>query len=220
MQHRSARPVRDRGRRGVNRWGLPIRTRRRSESGAALVEAAIILPVLMVFLLGIIEFGLVYATGATATGSSRSGARLAAAGYAPAKTSAATRRAAADQIAAAVSADMKSLTSAEPVGMVIYKVDSSTTDGAPTGGYPGRNATMSGGCTSNCFRYTWTGSPKTMTFSTGDWASPLACGANVDSIGVWVLVKHNYLTQLIGNSIYVDGRTVMRLEPLPTDQCS
>ena len=48
-----------------------------------------------------------------------------------------TRRTAADAIADAVSADSKSLTSAEPVGMVIYKVDPNSADGAPTGGWPG-----------------------------------------------------------------------------------
>ncbi len=185
-----------------------------------MIEAAIILPVLVVFLLGIIEFGLVYATGATATGASRSGARIAAATYAPAKTTSTTRRAAADQIAAAVSADMKSLTSATPVGMVIYRVDPTSTDGAPVGGYPADNDTMTGGCTANCFRYMWNGSPKTMNYQSGDWASPAACGTTIDSIGVYVIVKHQYLTKLLGDSRYVDGKTVMRLEPLPTDQCS
>lgn len=174
----------------------------------------------MVFLLGIIEFGLVYATGASSTGASRSGARIAATAYAPAKTSSTTRRAAADQVAAAVSADLKSLTSAEPIGMVIYKVDPSSSDGAPVGGFPGEDATMSGGCSTDCFRYTWTGSPQKMTFASGDWAVPDACGATIDSIGVWLLVEHNYLTGVIGSSTFVTGRTVMRLEPLPTDQCS
>ena len=220
MQHRPVPQGRDRALGGWNRRGRPIRARRRPESGAALIEAAIILPVLMVFLLGIIEFGLVYATGATATGASRSGARLAATNYAPAKTSSTTRRAAADQIAAAVSADMKSLTSADPVGMVIYRVDPSSADGAPAGGWPGDNDTLSGGCSSDCFRYTWTGSPKTMTYASGDWALPDACGTTVDSIGVYVVVKHHYLTKLIGSDKYVNGRTVMRLEPLPTDQCT
>jgi Flp pilus assembly protein TadG len=220
MQHRSALPGRGRGLRGENLRRLRFRPHRRSESGAALIEAAIILPVLMLFLLAIMEFGLVYASGATATGASRSGARLAATNYAPNMASSTTRRTAADAIAAAVSADSKSLTSAEPVGMVIYKVDSTSSDGAPTGGWPGSNATLSGGCTANCFRYTWTGSPKKMTYSSGDWAAPDACGLTVDSIGVYVVIKHTYLTKILGDSTYVTGRTVMRLEPLPTDQCT
>jgi hypothetical protein len=174
----------------------------------------------MVFLLGIIEFGLVYATGATATGSSRTGARLAATNYAPAKTTSTTRRAAADQIAAAVSADLMNLTSAEPIGMIIYRVDPNSSDGAPVGGWPTSNDTMSGSCATDCIKYLWTGSPKKMTYSSGDWAAPDACGTTVDTIGVDVLVKHHYLTGLIGRTRYVTGHTVMRLEPLPTDQCS
>jgi len=36
---------------------------------------------------------------------------------------------------------------------------------------------------------------------------------------VWVLIRHSYLTKLIGQYNFVEGRTVMRLEPLPGDQC-
>jgi len=220
MQSRSVLQGRGRNLRGEYPRQFQFRARRRSESGAALVEAAIILPVLMLFLLGIMEFGLVYASGATATGASRSGARLAATSYAPAKTDSNSRRTAANAIADAVSADSKALTSATPVGMVIYKVDSTSADGAPSGGWPGNNAFLSGGCSSNCFRYLWSGSPAKMTYSSGDWAVPDACGATVDSIGVYVIIKHSYLTKLLGDSTYVTGRTIMRLEPLPTDQCS
>lgn len=187
---------------------------RRGQRGAVLIEAALILPVLMVFLLGIMEFGLVYASGATANGASRSGARLAATNYAPAGLVAANQRAAADEIAAAVSADLKNLSNAEPIGMTIYKAVGG--DGAPAGGFPGDN--MVGGCTTNCFRYTWNGS--TMVYSSGGWANPDACGLTVDSIGVFVQVRHDYLTDMIGTSRTVNGHTVMRLEPLPTDQCS
>jgi hypothetical protein len=42
----------------------------------------------------------------------------------------------------------------------------------------------------------------------------------LDSIGVYVKAKHNYITGMIGDHVYVDGETVMRLEPLPSDQCS
>lgn len=188
--------------------------RPRGQRGAVLIEAALILPVLMVFLLGIMEFGLVYASGATAAGSSRSGARLAATNYAPAGTVTANQRAAADEIAAAVSADLENLSNAAPTGMTIYKAVGS--DGSPAGGFPGDD--MVGGCTTNCFRYTWNGT--SMTYSSGGWSNPDACGLTVDSVGVFVQVRHDYLTDMIGSSRMVGGHTVMRLEPLPTDQCS
>jgi Flp pilus assembly protein TadG len=191
----------------------------RSDRGAALIEAAIILPVLMIFLLGIIEFGLVYATGATATGASRSGARLAAATFGPNK---ANLTPAADEVAAAVSADLTALTSATPIGMVVYRVNPTGTDGAPVGGFPSSTDSMAGGCTANCFRYKWNSSTKKMVTDGGPgWASPEVCtAASIDNVGVWVLVRHSYLTKLIGQYNYVEGKTVMRLEPVPTDQCS
>jgi hypothetical protein len=101
--------------------------------------------------------------------------------------------------------------------MVIYKVNPSSNDGAPTGGFPGDN--LVGGCSSNCFRYTWNTSTNSMTYSSGGWSNPDDCGANVDSIGVYVLVEHSYLTKLIGSTREIGAHTVMRLEPLPTDLC-
>ena len=185
-----------------------------------MVEAAIILPVLMVFLLGIIEFGLVYATGATATGASRSGARLAAAAFGPGKASLQTQ---ANSVAGAVSGDLQALTSAVPIGMVVYKVDGTRTDGGPSGGFPAANDTMSGGCTSNCFRYMWNPTTKQMTSaSSPGWTmtnADICAAATTASVGVWVLVRHSYLTQLIGKYNYVTGKTIMRLEPVPGDQC-
>lgn len=189
---------------------------RRDERGAALIEAALVLPIIVVLLLGIIEFGLAFQSGAVTTGASRSGARMGAATYAPAGSTSSAQLAAADQMAAAVSADLKSLSNADPVGMVIYKVDPSSTSGAPYGGFPGDN--LSGGCSSSCFRYTWNGSD--MVYASGGWSDPDACGTSVDSLGVYVQAKHYYLTELIGESRFVNGKTVMRIEPLPTDQCS
>ena len=59
-----------------------------------------------------------------------------------------------------------------------------------------------------------------MVYPNGGWAAPDACGAAVDSIGVFVQVQHEYLADMFGSTRTVTGHTVMRLEPLPTDQCS
>lgn len=189
--------------------------RQRSERGAALVEAAFAIPVLLLILLGTMEFGLAFASGSVTTGSSRSGARLAATSYAPAGSVQTAQLNAADSIAAAVSADLMALQNAEPVGLAIYEVDPSAADGAPSGGFPGD--LLSGGCSSSCMRYTWDGDE--MVFSSGSWTDPDACGTTVDSVGVFVQVQHTYVTGLIGESRTVNGHTTMRLEPLPSDQC-
>jgi len=174
-----------------------------------------VIPVLVVIVLGIMEFGLVFASTSTATQASRSGTRVAAVQYAAAGTTSQAQRTATDSIAAAVTADLKSLSHAAPVGMTIYLVNPAASDGAPTGGFPGDN--LSGGCTANCIRYVWNGTK--MVYSSGSWPSPDACGTTVDSVGVFVQVRHTYISGYIGTSRLVNGRTSMRLEPLPADQC-
>ncbi len=181
-----------------------------------MVEAAIVLPVMVLVVMGIIEFGFAFGSASTANGASRSGSRLAAAAYATSGTISANQRAAADQIASTVSADLVGLTSADPVGLVIYRADPNSTSGEPVGGFPADD--MVGGCTANCFRYAWDGSA--MSYVSGSWPDPDACGLDLDSIGVYVQAKHFYITGIIGDHVYVDGHTVMRLEPLPSDQCS
>lgn len=197
--------------------GVRTRCRSRGQQGAVLVEAALILPVLVILVLGIIEFGLLFTSYSTANGSSRSGARLAATAYSQAGTNATAQFAAADQIAAAVSADLKVLNNAVPTGMVVYKVNPSSGDGAPYGGFPGAN--FVGGCTSACIRYTWNAGTDKMVRSSGSWTNADACGVDVDSIGVYVQAKHSFMTGFFGADHDADGHTVMRLEPLPADQC-
>jgi hypothetical protein len=189
----------------------------RSQRGAALVEAALVLPIMVLILVGILEFGLLFTSYSTTTASSRSGVRLGATRYATA-TSASQKLIEADTIAAAVSADLEVLNNATPVGMVVYRVNPSSTEGLPVGGFPGNN--MAGGCSSNCIRYTWNNSTKTMNRTGGTWTSPDACGLSVDSVGVFVQTRHSYITRMLGSQRFVNGHTVMRLEPLPTDQCA
>lgn len=200
-----------------NRW-IRRAAHGRGQRGAVLVEAALVLPVMILVVMGIIEFGFAFASSTTTTGASRSGARLGAAAYATAGTIPANQRTAADQIAATVSADLVGLTSAEPVGMTIYRADSASSDGAPIGGFPDDG--MVGGCTTDCFRYLWDSATEQMKYDSGGWPDPDACGMNLDSIGVYVQAKHDYITGMIGDHVYVDGQTIMRLEPLPSDQCS
>lgn len=193
------------------------RTARRSQRGAVLVEAALVLPVMILIVVGILEFGLLFTSYSTTTASTRSGARLAATNYAPAGAVVTAQRDALTQIALSTSADLKVLNNGVPIGMVVYKVSTSSTDGAPTGGFPGAN--MAGGCTSDCVRFAWNPANQRMEYASGTWATPDACGTTVDSIGVFVQSRHEFLTGFFGRTRLVNGHTVMRLEPLPTDQC-
>ena len=148
---------------------------RRGQRGAVLVEAALILPVLILVVVGIIEFGLLFTSYSTANGSSRSGGRLAATAYSQAGASSTAQATAAEQIALAAAADLKVLNNA---------------------------------------------ASDTMVKPSGAWTNADACGVDVDSIGVYVQVKHSYILNMFGRDHYADAHTVMRLEPLPADQCS
>ena len=69
-----------RGTRGVTRRYVPASLRRwaRDERGAAVVEFAIVVPILLVLVMGIIDFGRMYAVAASLAAASRDGARMAA----------------------------------------------------------------------------------------------------------------------------------------------
>ncbi len=183
-----------------------------------LVEAALVLPVMIVIVLGILEFGLLFTTYSTTTASSRSGARLAATAYAQAGKVTSAQNTALEQIALATAADLEVLNNGRPIGMAVYKVNPSSTDGAPYGGWPGKN--LVGGCSTDCVKFTFNPATQKMTKTGGSWALPDACGTTVDSIGVYVQSEHDYITGMFGSTRTVEGHTVMRLEPLPTDQCS
>ncbi len=191
--------------------------RTRSQQGAVMVEAAMVLPVMIFIVVGIIEFGMLFTSYSTSTASTRSGARVAATAYAQAGTVPEAQNAALTQIALSTAADLKVLTNGTPVGMAVYKVNPATADGAPFGGFP--VDAMAGGCSSSCVKFTWDTTTKSMTQTTGSWTNADACGVTVDTIGVFVQVNHTYITGFFGTTRTVTGHTVMRLEPLPSDQC-
>lgn len=186
-----------------------------------MVEAAIVLPVMLMIVIGILEFGLLFGNYSTAVSSTRSGARVGAALYSQAITGyqeTAQQTAAIAEIVAATEADLKAMNNAKPVGMAIYKVNPSASDGSPLGGFPGPG--LVGGCTSQCIKFNWDGHRMVRQSTAQQWPNPQRCAlASVDSIGVYVLVQHKFITGLFGNEKGLAGHTVMRLEPVPSQSC-
>lgn len=60
----------------LTRWWIQIKNKRK-ESGQALVEFAFVLPILLILIFGIIEFGRIYNTQLVITSCAREGARAA-----------------------------------------------------------------------------------------------------------------------------------------------
>jgi hypothetical protein len=119
----------------------------------------------------------------------------------------------ADQVKDAVAQDLSARTGFDtPVQMLVYKADA---NGQPVSG-------TLGACTSSCYHYTWNGSAFVYDASSPTWSNPQACINNVDpidSIGVYVEVTHNFITNAFGSSQTLREHTVTRLEPLPLSQC-
>jgi Flp pilus assembly protein TadG len=197
----------------------PRRRRVHGDEGAALVEAAFVLPVFLLLVFGVIEWGLFFAGSATTTSTAREGSRFASANFAVASS----KQVAADSIRDVVQADIKALTGQDtPLALWIYQADA---NGNPNTG----NFTD---CTSNCYKYTWNGSAFVSVSSPG-WANPSACltviSGNVtthpplDVIGVYVQVRHAYvtglLTSVVGATTTISEHATTRIEPLPQTQC-
>ena len=190
-------------------WAHQPRRKREGQRGAVLIEAAIVMPLLITLVMGIIEFGMVFSDMQTVGASSRAGARSAVA-Y--------SRQLGYDtQAVDAVASALTARTTGTPLELWIYKVASTgtaKTNGAPEG-YPNFE-----NCTTYCQKYTWNGTSWVKDPST-TWlfSSMNACTLPLDELGVRVKVRHTMVTGMFGSSITLTDKSIMRLEPQPLSVC-
>lgn len=162
-----------------------------------------VLPLLIVLVLGIVEYSIAFNKSATVANASRAGARTASA---LPKDSTYSVKA-----AEAVGAALTGLGSDAPQQVWIYKVASGTDDD-PIGSF--------GSCT-DCVGYNWNATTGAFDTSTplggNEWtaAEQNACvdTTHPDRIGVYVKAKHEYLSGMFGTERDLEHRTVVRLEP-------
>ena len=207
------------------------RPRRPGERGAVAVEAAIITPLLVLLVLGIIEFSLVLRDYVSVTSATRSGARIASAnaGAGPQvcdayETVAGCSSTSAPQLALAAASAVQlqgsALNKDQIQYLLVYKADAS--------GYPGSQTSWSADPKADCLGagrcvvYTWVKASNKFRFTGGGWQSSTinACVSNSDSVGVYLRSLHPYATKMFGSSIPVSDRTVMRFEPLTASVCA
>jgi Flp pilus assembly protein TadG len=181
------------------------------EQGATLVEAALLMPILILLVFGIIEFGMAFKDSLSVSSATRSGARTATAE--PRTASYAT------DTAAAVAKVLSALPSNGPQQLWIYKADS---NGMPDSGNFTAQCNV-------CVIYNW--DPTTRAWNTSapvrnNWPATgtggqNACSSTADSVGIWLKANHKMVTGLFGSAMTLTDHTVMRLEPMPSDQaCS
>ena len=177
------------------------------ERGAVAIEAAFVLPIMVMLGIGILTFGQAYSDASITSGSTRTGARLASAIYAPATD----KDAAAASILAAIQSDLANLRSATPVEVWVYKADP-TTGLPPSGGFTT--------CSGACMRWRWDTATSAFLARQGSWTQPNGCGQQTDYVGVWIKANLNLNTAFFGSrTITVTQRTTMRIEPIITTLC-
>ncbi|MFT4010077.1 MAG: pilus assembly protein [Nocardioidaceae bacterium] len=181
---------------------LRSRRRHRTQKGAVAIEAALITPVFILVLFGIIEFGMLFKDWLAVSSSVRAGARLASAE--PRVTTFAQD--AADNVA--MEGNALQMTNVKQLW--VYKAD---TDGYPTGVGSFSDCTV-------CVKFTWNTSSNAFEPSYSNWESTSqnACQGTQDAIGVYMEIEHDSVTKFIFDSFDITEHTVMSLEPIPVAQ--
>jgi hypothetical protein len=182
--------------------------RHRSERGAALVEMTILLPVVLLIVFGVIEFSSAYHDASITADAARAGGRIASAQ--------ARNPSYATNAAQAVASALKTLPSTEPQEMWVYRSN--------TLGYPGSGSDFSA-CATNCIKYTWNSTTKDWNYSTpggSGWDASLhqVCQEPFDEIGIYVKIRHDFVTRLFGATVMLDDHSVFRFEPTPSAVCA
>ncbi len=177
--------------------------RARSSRGAVAVEFALILPILLLLVFGIIEFGLAFKDNLTLASATRAGARTASASAKATDFK--------DVVGAAMS---RAITGIDPDDIETLLVYKARPDGLPVSG-------TNSSCSDFCYRYVWDDTDKRFEASASpDWPGVEhdACARTAHSVGIYLQMKHEYLTGLFPGDLTLSNRTVMRFEPLPEYQ--
>ena len=202
------------------------RTRARSERGAVAVEAALVTPLLVILLLGIIEMSLLMRDVVATSSSVRVGARMAstAAGAGPGtcipsdvtctpQKAPKVAQLAADAIQRAGSAMPKD----QIEWILVYRANAK--------GYPMPEGNDKLECSSECVKYVWDSELATpqFRFSEGAWDSKTinACVNDVGlmAVGVAMRANHPWVSGFFGDGVELEERTVMQFEPLANESC-
>jgi hypothetical protein len=206
-----------------------------SEQGAVAVEFAIVLPVLRLFVIGMIEFSLVMKDSSGLSATVRVGARTAASGAgsgdgvcspnaptgyvcAPAKYSPAL-------VTSAINSMQTAGTSLTPDlidYVLVYKANASGWPGTTTTSAAAESLCRTTG--NDCVKFTYNKVANKFQYASGSWDSSTinACinAAASQSVGVYVKSSHPFMTSLFGSTLKLEDRTVMRFEPLPIQMCN
>ncbi len=179
-----------------------IRRRARRERGAAAVEAALVTPMFILLLVGIMEFGMFFKDYLSVASATRAGVRTA---------SAQPRLSTYAQDAVnSVAAEGTAFARGNVQELWVYKANA--TNKFPAG------ASSFANCTT-CVKFSWNGTQFTPTYSNWNAITQQACASGPpDRVGVYMKVRHNAFTKFVFSSITIEENAVLRFEPMPQTQ--
>lgn len=202
------------------------RRRAFGERGAVAVEAALVTPLLLLLLMGIIELSLMMRDVVSTNSSVRTGARVAsaAAGAGPGTCQASANPppctpATAPAVAQVAADAIQKAGSAMPKDSIEWILVYS----ANAAGYPMPTGNTAFTCSTKCVKYVWDTGLNKFRYSSGSWSSASinAClnDAGRESVGVVLQARHNWVTGFFGDGVTLQERSVMQFEPLANETC-
>ena len=191
---------------GLRGSQMPARRRKAilGDRGASAVEAAIVTPVVMMLLFGIIELGFVFKDYLAVAGAVRAGVRTASANPRTANFAQVAANKVAQTGGAMNFSDVKQLW--------VFKVDPNTNKTIGFTNYSDCNF---------CVKFKWDSGTKAFVQTSTSWlytdqnACSLSIGGPLDRIGVYIQLKHNPFTGLVLQTIYISEASILSLEPIP-----
>lgn len=191
------------------------------DNGASAVEAALLIPVILIIVFGIIDFSLLLRDHVSVTSAVRAGARVASAEprvpgvYDPATGAPASLPALAQDAANAIQRAGSAMPKDSIDELWVYEADAA--------GYPKNSSGTFNSCSTNCVKFKWMAATDKFQYSGGSWnyASINACPGDPagQAVGVYVKATHKFLfASFFGVSAGVADHAVMKFEPIPTSQ--
>lgn len=172
------------------------------DSGAVAVEAAIVLPLLIAVLLGLIETAMLLRGSIGLSSAVRSAARTASA----------------EPRQETFAVDAVEALARAGTGVALTQISEVWVYRANREGYPGAdgNGGFSIGCTTACLRFRFDPAQGRFVSNGGSWpASSIdACMTTAQSVGVRVLARHAPMTAGLIGERTLSQRAVMRFEPM------
>jgi hypothetical protein len=114
----------------------------------------------------------------------------------------------ANVVTSRVETAVKALPAGSPKELWVYEANNK--------GFPGSNGNTSWICpTGTCIKYAWNNLTKTWDYASGSYlaSNQNACGTAPDEMGIRIIARHTFVTNLFGTSFDLDDKTIFRFEP-------